>query len=79
MMQYIYEDDNGYNVFQLCRTSDIIEEDIFKWYSKRGGLPRDMKKQTAKYQVFSLSKEKLGIIHGLEFLISFSNQGVRLQ
>jgi hypothetical protein len=43
--KYIYEDDEGYNCFSLCRTSDVNEEES---KSKRR-LFEGYKKQTAKY------------------------------
>lgn len=49
MAQYLYENDSGWNKLQLCRTSDVYERNAFEWYSSRGGLPRDMKLQKAKF------------------------------
>jgi len=65
-MKYIYEDEQGYNCFSLCRTSDINEEESKVRRKKYG----DYKKQTAKYQLFLLFSEKVGIIQTNEYLIT---------
>lgn len=72
-LKYIYEDEQGYNCFSLCRTSDVNEEES-KVRPKRSGI----KRQTAKYQLFMLFSEKVGIIEGQEFLITHDKE-MRLQ
>ena len=57
-MKYIYEDEQGFNCFSLCRTSDINEQES-KGRKKKHA---DQKRQTAKYQLFLLFSEKVGII-----------------
>jgi|TARA_B110000285_G_scaffold200246_1_gene234007 hypothetical protein len=78
MAQYLYENDSGWNKLQLCRTSDVYERNAFEWYSSRGGLPRDMKLQKAKFQVFTLYNEKLGAITAQEYLVSYELKGPRV-
>ena len=42
-LKYIYEDEQGFNVFSLCRTSDINEEEI-KMKLKGKKYPKEFKK-----------------------------------
>lgn len=74
-LKYIYEDEQGYNCFSLCRTSDVNEEDTKSLKKKFRGY----KKQTSKYQLFTLLSEKVGIIMCDEFLITHDYNGSILQ
>lgn len=69
---YIYEDEDGYNVFMLCRTS---EPQMLS--GKAYTNPIDI--QSARFQVFVLYTEKIGRIQAEEFLISHKKTGVVTQ
>lgn len=62
-LEYIYEDDAGYNCMTMCQTSEIVEERKMSWLDLQFQKP-DLLKQTVKFQFFTLCKEKLGILRG---------------
>lgn len=65
----IYEDENGYNKFLICRTSDVEEKPTFG-----GGIY-----QKARYQLLTLYSEKVGRIQLEEFLISHDSKTANIQ
>jgi len=69
---FLYEDEDGYNCFWISRTSQIelIEP----------GLAHQQNTiQRARFQIFTLYNEKIGIIMGEEFLIQKDEHGTRAQ
>ena len=54
---YLYQDEQGFNSFQLCRTSDVYEQvDSVKSF----GQEKKMKRQMVRYVFFFLFSEKIG-------------------
>lgn len=66
---FISEDDEGYNRFMIVRSSQY--EHVPSLINKRNKIER------ARYQVFTIYSEKIGIFHGEEFLVERDMQGVR--
>lgn len=46
LAQYLFEDDQGFNCFNICRVSDIVEE---KPKRKGKGYPKAFKDQKTKF------------------------------
>ena len=73
---YLYQDERGFNSFQLCRTSDIFEQvDSIKSF----GQEKKLKKQMVRYAFFFLFSEKIGRLQGEEFLVTHSKKGMITQ
>jgi len=62
--EYLYENENGYNKFMICRSSEVYEQLIGK------GLISKQTMSKAKFQVFTLYSEKIGRLHCEEFIIT---------
>ena len=62
-LEYLYEDENGYNMFMLARCSEVET-------STQDSNSDSKIEQTVIYQVFNLYRERIGRIQGEEFLIS---------
>lgn len=58
----MYEDEEGYNQFHIVRTSEIEKYDVQLSEDKSNQVQR------AKYQIFLLFNDKIGVIKGEEFL-----------
>ena len=67
----MYEDEQGYKKFMLCRTSALSEE--LKGVTLFEGVI-----QRAKYQFFTLYQEKVGRIMCEEFLVVHEKSGARI-
>lgn len=73
---YLYENENGYNKFLLCRSSDMYEQPV------QGKLLDNQKNRIhskVKYQVFALYSEKIGRLHCEEFIISHDSQLTKVE
>ena len=66
---YLYEDDDQFNVFVICRTSELFTDKNEK---------REVR-QRAKYQIYSFYEEKLGIFSVNEIIISHTNSSIYVQ
>lgn len=71
-IDYIFEDEEGYNTFLMTRTSEI---ENFKWNISGSKSVSDI--QRARYQIFTLYSEKVGRIQGEEFLVQIDEYGAR--
>ena len=71
---YAFQDEQGFNSFLICRTSDIFEE----VNTLKGGIGfnKKVKKQMARYAFYFLYSEKIGRIQGEEFLVTHSKLGL---
>lgn len=54
---YLYENDNGYNKFMICRSSDMYEQQAS---SKILTTSQSSVHSKVKFQVFTLYSEKIG-------------------
>jgi hypothetical protein len=68
---FIFEDEDGYNTFIMCRTSEIED------FEKTIGGKNHFEQQRARYQIFTLYSEKVGRIQGEEFLVEKDEHGAR--
>ena len=75
LSKYLYEDDSGFNCFNICRVSDIVEEKVKK---RAKGYNKGFRSQKTKFQLFILFKENIGIIMVQEFLIHHSVKKVEI-
>ena len=69
--QYLYEDEQQFNVFSLCRTSDLYEDKI----KNSKGIDYDVR-QRIKYQIFTYYTEKLGYFEIYDILITYHLSGM---
>ena len=60
----LYKDEEGFNTFSFCRTSDVFEEDQITV------LRYQTKKQMVRYAYYALYSEKVGRIKSGEFLFT---------
>jgi hypothetical protein len=65
-MECLHIDDQGYNCFSICKSSKVEPDDPYEGIDLSHKIP----KQNARYQVFALFSEKVGIISCDEFMIS---------
>ena len=61
---YLYSN-RDFNCFTMCRISDVFEE--------------GRKIQRAKYQLFTIFQEKLGMLSGTEYLITYTPEKTHIQ
>ena len=66
--KYLYEDDQQFNVFVLCRTTDVFND-----------KDNHVKRQRAKYQIFSFYTEKLGRFEAKEVLLTHTSNSIEVQ
>ena len=72
---YVYENENGYNKFLICRSSDMYEQPT----GSRTPAGQSSIYSKAKYSVFTLYSEKIGRMHCEEFIISHDSQHTKVE
>lgn len=73
---YLYENDNGYNKFMICRSSDMYEQQAS---SKILTTSQSSVHSKVKFQVFTLYSEKIGRLQCEEFIISHDNHQTKVE
>lgn len=71
-LEYLYEDENGYNMFMLARSSEVE-------MSSQDDSSEKSFTQKVTYSVFNLYRERIGRIQGEEFLIIHTPETTKIQ
>jgi hypothetical protein len=68
-LEHLFIDEQGYNCFSICKTSNVdTRQDSYKRV-----------RQKARYQIYALFSEKIGIIQCDEFYVSHDQIRTEIQ
>lgn len=79
LKEYFFEDMDGFHCFQLTIASATYEGKKEKRRVNKRIYGQEFRPSTVIYQLFVLTKEKLGVVYGAEFEITHNSTGIKMQ